>query len=268
VALSIALVSPKGGVGKTTTVVNLATLAAAGGVRTLVWDLDPQGSASYLLGFEKRGGGATRHLTRKRPRLGDGIFATPSGIDLIPADTSLRTLDIELAAGTRSRKRVGEALESVDRTYDVVFLDCPAGITLANESAIRAADVYLSPIVPSLLAVRAFSQLADHVARDRRATGRLMGFLSMVDQRKRSHRDLADQLRRDDLDVLRTVIPTSTDAETLSPGARRARARSRCALAYRDLWTDVQTAALGRHIDLVAEESRAGITAGTKRARR
>jgi cellulose biosynthesis protein BcsQ len=250
-ALSIALVSPKGGVGKTTTAINLAALAAAGGLRTLVWDLDPQGSASFILGFDKKGGGATHHLTRKRPQLGDGIFSASAGVDLIPADMSLRTLDIALAANTRSRKRVREALQSVDTAYDAVFIDCPAGITLANEGAIRAADVYLSPIVPSPLAVRAFDQLADHVAQDRRASGRLLGFLSMVDRRKRSHRDIADQMLADHSDVLRTAIPTSTDAETLLyPGSRRARTRSRCAIAYRDLWTEVQTAALGRHIEL------------------
>ena len=269
VALSIALVSPKGGVGKTTAAINLAALAAAGGLRTLVWDLDPQGSASFILGFDKKGGGATHHLTRKRPQLGDGIFTTTAGVDLIPADISLRSLDIALAANSRSRKRVREALASVDASYDAVFIDCPAGVTLANEGAIRAADVYLSPIVPSPLAVRAFDQLAEHVAQDRRATGRLMGFLSMVDRRKRTHRDISDQLLRYHADVLQTSIPTSTDVETLEhAGARRGRARSRGAIAYRDLWNEVQTAALGRQIELSPDATAVEGTATSKRAAR
>ena len=139
-ALSVALLGVKGGVGKTTTAVNLAGLAAMGGLRTLVWDLDPQGAASFALGIDKKGRSATRHVTRKRPDLSDAVFRTTTpGLDLIPADVSLRTLDLALAERRRPRRKIGDALASIDEHYDAVFIDCPPGVTLANESAMRAA---------------------------------------------------------------------------------------------------------------------------------
>jgi chromosome partitioning protein len=254
--LSIALVSVKGGVGKTTTAVRLAGLAANSGLRTLVWDLDPQGAASYALGFDKKGKGATRHVTRKRPDLADAAFTTAvPGLDLVPADVSLRSLDLELAAGARSQKRLGDALASVDGQYDVVLIDCPAGIGLANAGAMRATSVYLSPVVPSALAARAFSQLATYVAENPKLTGQLFGFLSMVDRRKRGHRELAARLPRDHREMLKSSIPISAEVEAaprngLALGASRRSGRA--AIAYRDLWTEVQQMAFGQHIDLTA----------------
>jgi chromosome partitioning protein len=250
-ALSVALLGVKGGVGKTTTAVNLAALAAMAGLRTLVWDLDPQGAASFALGFDKKGGGATRHLTRKQPDLSDAVFrTTTSGLDLIPADVSLRTLDLALAERRRPRRKIGDALASIDAHYDAVFIDCPPGITLANESAMRASQVYLSPIVPSSLATRAFDQLIAYVEETPKASGQLFGFLSMVDRRKRAHRELLLDLQSRNSRILRASIPTSAAIEN-SPLHQEpfvcSRRTSPAAIAYRDLWTEVQTRALARH---------------------
>jgi len=253
-ALSVALLGVKGGVGKTTTAVNLAGLAAMGGLRTLVWDLDPQGAASFALGFDKLGRSAARHLTTKRPDLTEAVFRTTTpGLDLIPADVSLRTLDLALAQRRRPRKKIGDALMSIDAHYDAVFIDCPPGITMANESAMRAAHVYLSPILPSSLATRAFEQLKTYVDETPKAVGQLFGFLSMVDRRKRAHRDLLADLPSRNSRILRTSIPTSAAIEN-SPQRREPfvsiRRNSPAAIAYRNLWTEVQSRALGHHKDL------------------
>ena len=175
---------------------------------------------------------------------------TTPGLDLIPADVSLRTLDLALAERRRPRKKIGDALASIDEHYDAVFIDCPPGITLANESAMRAAHVYLSPIVPSSLATRAFDQLTAYVEETPKATGQLFGFLSMVDRRKRAHREIARAPAKRNSRILRTSIPTSAAIEN-SPQSRKpfvvGRRASPAAIAYRDLWTEVQTRAFGQH---------------------
>ena len=163
VALSIALIGVKGGVGKTTTAVNLAALAAAGGLRTLVWDLDPQGAASYALGFTKLGEGRdppAHPQAGRPPRRGVPHRDRRARPRSRPTSRCARSTS-RSAERPRPRKKVGDALASVDESYDAIFIDCPPGITLANDSALRAARVYLSPIVPSPLAWRAFDQLAD-----------------------------------------------------------------------------------------------------------
>jgi cellulose biosynthesis protein BcsQ len=159
-------------------------------------------------------------------------------------------LDLALAERRRPKKKVGDALASIDENYDAVFIDCPPGITLANESAMRAAHVYLSPVVPSALATRAFDQLTTYVEETPKASGRLFGFLSMVDRRKRAHREMLALLPTRNAHILRTSIPTSAAIEN-SPHSREPfvmrRRASAAAIAYRDLWTEVQTRALNQH---------------------
>ena len=169
VALTVALASVKGGVGKTSAAVNLAALAAGEGRRTLLWDLDPQGAATYALGVGARVPGGARRLTRKRPGVAAAVTSTAwPPLDVIPADFSLRHLDLELADLGRPRRRLAQALDPVADGYDLVVIDCPPGINLTIDSVLRAADVVLVPVVPSVLPLRAYDQLAAYVAADRK----------------------------------------------------------------------------------------------------
>ena len=111
---TVALSSIKGGVGKTTTAVNLAWLAAEAGHNTLLWDLDPQGAATYTLRVGARIPGGGRRLVRKRRRLSESTVATAQpGLDLVPADFSLRYLDIELAELDKPRVQMARMLDRV-----------------------------------------------------------------------------------------------------------------------------------------------------------
>jgi chromosome partitioning protein len=245
VALTIALLSVKGGVGKTSAAVNLATQAASCDLRTLVVDLDPQGGATYTLGADDRVRGGARRIATKDYSLKKAVARTPwLGIDIVPADFSLRHLDLDLAARGKPRRRLSEMLRPLRDRYEVVFIDCAPGITLANESAVRACDAVLVPVVPSVLPIRAFEQMTGYVRADRRLRDKpTLGFLSMVDRRKRVHRELVSGLSAFGPSMLDTVIPASVAVENMArlraPLLPTGRATAP-AIAYRDLWRELQ----------------------------
>jgi cellulose biosynthesis protein BcsQ len=244
-AVTVALSSIKGGVGKTSAAVNLAALAAADGVRTLLWDIDPQGAATYSLGVGARVPGGARRLARKRP--GAAAAVTPTAwhnLDVIPADFSLRHLDLELSDLGKPRRRLEQALRPITDRYEAVFIDCPPGITLAIESALRATDVVLVPIVPSVLPLRSYDQLAAYVAADSKLRkAQVLGFLSMVDRRKKGHRDLWEHLPAERDGVLRAAIPASVQVENMPVHRMPLVAQdghSPPVIAYRELWKELR----------------------------
>jgi chromosome partitioning protein len=226
----------KGGVGKTSAAVNLATLAARDGHTTLLWDLDPQGASTYLFRIKPKIRGGGRKLVRGKTDVDGQIKGTDTeGLDLLPADFSYRHMDLALDGDKKTRlARVLAPLE-----YEYTFLDCPPSISLVSENVFEAADALLVPIIPATLSSRTLEQL--HQVLDKGP--RVLGFFSMADRRKRMHRDVMEEIGREH-DVLKTVIPTSADVERM--GAERAALvdfapRSRAALAYADLWAEVRS---------------------------
>jgi cellulose biosynthesis protein BcsQ len=184
--------SIKGGVGKTSAAVNLGALAAEHGLRTLIWDLDPQGAASFLLRIRPKVKGGARKLVRaKRDPLEVMKGTDTEGLDLLPADFSYRHLDLELDRRKRPEQGIARVLEQLDGGYDLAILDCAPSISLVSESVFAAADLLLVPIVPSTLSLRTFEQLQDFLAKVDGTPPDVLGFLSMVDRRRRLHRELA-----------------------------------------------------------------------------
>jgi chromosome partitioning protein len=230
----------KGGVGKTSAAVNLAALAAREGAPTLLWDLDPQGAATYLFRVRAKVRGGAQRLLRRRTEAGAVIKGTDvDGLDLLPADFSYRHMDLALDAFKRPTQRLGRVLAPLLGEYEYVFLDCPPSISLVSESVFEAADALLVPVVPATLSARTLAQLDGVLDRG----PQLMPFLSMVDRRRRLHRELVEQLRTERSDVLSTVIPLSAEIERM--GAVRAALvasapRGRAALAYGALWNEVR----------------------------
>jgi cellulose biosynthesis protein BcsQ len=237
----IATYSIKGGVGKTATAVNLAHLAASQGARVLVWDLDPQGAATFYFRVKPKVKGGGKALIKGKRELDDVVKGTDyENLDLVPADFSYRNMDLVLDASKKPTLRLAQLLRPRARDYDYVFLDCPPSISLASEAVFQAAHALLVPLIPTTLSLRTFDQLdsflAEHPGRKKL---RLIGFFAMVDRRKRLHRELIDEVGRARPEVLDIQVPASTDVERM--GVHRAplftfAPRSRSAVAYRELW--------------------------------
>ena len=234
----------KGGVGKTSTAVNLAYLSAREGRRTLLWDLDPQAAATYLFRVQARvKGGGHALVSRKRP-LEAALKATNfDNLDLLPADFSYRNMDLDLDETKKRTRRLGQLLDSVADDYDVVFLDCPPSISLVSENVLHASDTLLVPLIPATLSLRTFEQLIRFVADSQGSRPEVVGFFSMADRRKRMHRDVIDAIPRDGTRVADTVIPALSIIEQMAE--RRAPVpafapTSRAALCYEQLWAEVR----------------------------
>jgi cellulose biosynthesis protein BcsQ len=229
----------KGGVGKTSAAVNLATLAAKSGAPTLLWDLDPQGASTYLFRVRpKVKGGGTKLVAGKSDV--DALLkgTDQEGLDLLPADFSYRHMDLALGDAKRPERRLARVLEPLRDEYESTFLDCPPSISLVSESVFEAADALLVPIIPATLSSRTLEQLHQVLS----GNTKVLGFFSMADRRKKLHRELMDSLSTE-YDILETVIPNSAEVERM--GAKRAALvdfapNSRAARAYADLWEEVR----------------------------
>ncbi|MBY0441432.1 MAG: ParA family protein [Mycobacteriaceae bacterium] len=210
----------KGGVGKTSAAVNLAHLAARDGARTLLWDLDPQGAATYLFRVRSKIKGGSKALVRGTRSLDEVIKATDfDRLDLIPADFSYRNMDLQLDAIKQPIRRIRQLLRPFAGEYDAIFLDCPPSISLLSENVLHAVDTVLVPMIPATLSVRTFDQLVDFIddfdgPHARRP--QICAFFSMVDRRKRLHRDLIEQLAADRPGILTTVIPALAVIEQMA----------------------------------------------------
>ena len=243
----IASYNLKGGVGKTTTAVNLAYLSAAEGRRTLLWDLDPQGAATYLLRIAPHvKGGSTRLVERRKPIHTALKGSDYPGLDLLPADFTYRNMDVDLAHAQPARRRASRTLARVlaqlADEYDVVFLDTPPSMSLVSENVLHAADVVVVPLIPTVLAIRTFDQLQAFLATANGHRPRLHAFFSMTDRRKALHRQIIAELPRERGDISPIVIPALALIEQMT--VRRAALpdfapRSPATRAYRNLWHEI-----------------------------
>jgi cellulose biosynthesis protein BcsQ len=243
--VTLATYNIKGGVGKTSTAVNLAALAAAGGRRTLLWDLDPQGAATFLFRIRPKVKGGGRRLVRGRSDPDSLIRGTDhEGLDLLPADFSYRHMDLFLDASKHPERRLGRVLAPVAAGYDLVILDCPPSISLVSENVFLAADALLVPLIPTTLSLRTLDQLAEFVGTTQYDHLVVLPFFSMVDRRKALHREITATLAERFPHLLSTAIPASTDVERM--GLHRepvvvSAPRSRVSDAYRSLWSEVES---------------------------
>jgi len=242
--ITVACYNIKGGVGKTATAVNLAYLAAQWGANTLVWDLDPQGAASFYFRIKPRVKGGNERLLQRKHALDEAIKATDyPRLDLLPADFSYRHMDLLLEQQHKPGTRLKKAIKPLKHEYHFLFLDCAPSISLLSENVFAAADVLLVPTVPTTLSLRTLEQLLAFC--DKGDFGRLsvVPFFSMVDRRKQLHRDTVEQRPAGFSGALDTYIPYASEVEQM--GVRRAPLEtyahaSPAARAYRALWDELR----------------------------
>lgn len=240
----IACYNIKGGVGKTAAAVNLAYLAAREGAATLVWDLDPQGAASFYFRVKPKVRGGVRRLLRLKRPLDDAIKATDyEHLDLIPADFSYRNMDLDLEQQKKPTQRMRKLVKPLRADYEYLFLDCAPSISLVSENVFHAADVLLVPTIPTTLSLRTLEQLL-RFSRERELDHlKILPFFSMVDRRKNLHCSITANPPVAEGQFLRYVIPYASEVEQM--GIRRAPLEtyartSPAANAYRRLWEDIR----------------------------
>ena len=213
---TIAAFSFKGGVGKTTTAVNLAYTAATAGQRTLLIDLDAQAAATYYFRVRPSSGPSGAQLIGKRRKLFRAIKATDyEGLDLLAAHRSFRYLDIALHEYKHPEQRLRKVLELFGQDYDLIVLDCPPSTSLLSESICFAADVVLIPMIPHPLCRRTLEQLIEMCARRGLKRKRLHPFFSMVQDDNPRHRELMESVRRRYSNLLPVSIPRSASIEEM-----------------------------------------------------
>jgi len=239
----IAVYNFKGGVGKTTTAVNLAYRSAAEDWPTVLFDLDPQGAATYVLRREARVAGGAKHLIRGDTPLRDIVVPTDHPrLDLLPADFSYRRMDLQLHKRHHATTLLLKLMRPLQERYACLMLDCPPGLSLVSENIMQAADALVVPLLPTPLSVRTLEQLLAFVAARNWHDLKLLPFFSMVDRRRALHKNTIAELRARFPMILETEVPYGSEFERMA--ARRAPIESyapasAAAAVYRALWHEI-----------------------------
>ena len=237
----VAIANQKGGVGKTTTCVNLTAALTALGRKVLLVDCDPQGNSTSGMGVSKRSSPSAHDVLTGAFPASDAVIRQPWA-DLIPANSDLAGAEVELAEDPRREYRLRDALEELRCDYDYIFIDCPPSLGMLTINALTAADSVLVPLQCEYYAMEGVADLTTTVKLANHRLNRNLYIegilLTMYDKRLSFSSQVADELRRYFGDrVYDTVIPRNVRlAEAPSHGkpVTAYDGSSKGARAYRD----------------------------------
>lgn len=242
--ISLAFYNMKGGVGKTTAAVNIAYLSAAEGNRTLLWDLDSQGAATFYLNTTIKNSIKPKKFL-KAAKESDRLICPSAyeNLDILPADFQMRHLDALLEDEKKGEKRIKKLFESFSTRYDYVFIDCPPSISFLSEALFRAVDCLVMPVIPTILSLNAFQQVSEYINSEKSSGAKLLPFFSMYDWRKKMHREVFDRGTGEGGIFLKTCIPDRSVIEQM--GLHRAplpvySPDSPCIESFTGLWDEIR----------------------------
>jgi len=241
---TIALYNLKGGVGKTTTAVNLAYLSSAEARPTLLFDMDPQGSASYHFRVRPPKKLKARTIIQGGKTLEKSVRGSDYPyLDILPADISFRNLNKFLRKKKHPKRQFGKMIDNFAGEYDLLFIDCPPGISIEAENVFRISDMVLFPIIPTVLSLETMQVVYSFFENKKLDTAAIVPFFSMVDRRKKLHLSTLETMQEKDPGILKSYIPFSSEIEksgvTREPLCATSK-KGAGALAYRALWEEIK----------------------------
>jgi chromosome partitioning protein len=238
----IALANQKGGVGKTTTAINLGASLARHGRSVLIFDFDPQANSSAGLGVRANGATTYDAVINETPVEEITVETPVDGLQLAPASPELAGAEVELVPMMAREFRLKRALDGARGRHDYVLIDCPPSLGLLTVNALAAADEVIVPVQCEYLALEGLSQLTstlELVRRNLNPSLKLRGLLlTMYDGRTNLSQQVADEVRRHFANTFKTIIPRSVRlSEAPSHGLPIAKydPSSRASRAYEEL---------------------------------
>ena len=237
-----ALYNLKGGVGKTTSSINLAYLAAKEGYKTLLWDLDPQGASTFIL-KQKAKMGLSHYLVSDN-KLKRAIVKTDyKNLYVLPSNTSNRHLDTDLSELDRSKKQFKILLSEIKSDFDYVFPDCPPSLGLVAENVFRAADFILVPMIPALLSEHSLDNVINFFKERNYDHRKLIPFFNSVDVHRKIHSDTIERFKKKKRRIMNAFIPYSSNVEKMALELAPVQCfsnKSKAASSYKNLWQELK----------------------------
>lgn len=240
---TIAFYHLKGGVGKTAAAVNIAYLAAQHQIPTLLWDMDPQGSATWHFSAKPSSKVKVGKLLSGKSPIGKLIKKTEyPNLDIIPADLTFRNFDVKVDK-LNADGFIKNWLEALSEDYGLVIIDCAPSLSNVSENIFLAADHIYTPVIPAHLSLQTLQKLIEFIDSKKLKKLRLRPFFSMVDRRKRLHKEFIDHPPKLMKNRLKGYIPYASSLEQMGLHQKPVfefADKSPAALAFKLMWEEIR----------------------------